>query len=186
MALGPKEMGEAIVKNLKEKTGKELPEWLKLLEENVPDGTKKEKIAWLKSQNGLGHYQAVTVVERSEGELVYDNGEKLVDALFDGKPAELKAAYTKLIEMIEKLGSDIKIKPCVGYVPFYRKKQFLVVKPSKDKLVIGLALPESMDEALLSPAKGLGGSNRITSQMAVVDFKDEHLAVIKRAYELDV
>lgn len=60
MALNPKQMGEAIIRNLKEKTGKSLEEWLKELSETKLQ-EKKEVIEFLKNQKGLGHFQAQEV-----------------------------------------------------------------------------------------------------------------------------
>lgn len=62
MGLSPKQMEEAILKNLKEKTGKSLPEWLSLLsEENLSN--KKEMKICLKEKHALGHFQAQTIVD---------------------------------------------------------------------------------------------------------------------------
>lgn len=62
MALSPKEMESAIVKNLPEKTGKSLNDWLAvLLEENLSDT--KEMKACLKEKYKVGHFQAQTIVK---------------------------------------------------------------------------------------------------------------------------
>ena len=53
MALGPKQMGEAIIRNLKEKTGKTLEQWIELIEQETLQD-KKEIIAFLKTENGIG------------------------------------------------------------------------------------------------------------------------------------
>ena len=62
MGLSPQEMENAIVKNLSEKTGKSIDEWLRLLlEENLLD--KKEMKAYLKEKHKVGHFQAQTIVK---------------------------------------------------------------------------------------------------------------------------
>jgi len=62
MSLSPKEMENVIVKNLPEKTGKSLDEWLKvLLEESLSDT--KEMKACLKEKHKVGHFQAQTIVK---------------------------------------------------------------------------------------------------------------------------
>ena len=62
MGLSPKEMENAIIKNLLEKTGKSIDEWLRvLLEENLPD--KKEMKSCLKEKHKVGHFQAQTIVK---------------------------------------------------------------------------------------------------------------------------
>lgn len=62
MGLSPKEMENAIVKNLPEKTGKSLDGWLEvLLEEKLSDS--KEMKACLKEKYKIGHFQAQTIVK---------------------------------------------------------------------------------------------------------------------------
>ena len=62
MALGPKEMGEAIIRNLKAKTGKDLPEWIDVVKQSGHT-EKKVIIGFLKDEHKLGHFQAQKVVE---------------------------------------------------------------------------------------------------------------------------
>ena len=62
MGLSPKEMEDAIIKNLRDRTGKSLNEWLKVLsEENLSN--KKEMKSCLKEKYNLGHFQAQTIVK---------------------------------------------------------------------------------------------------------------------------
>lgn len=62
MGLSPQEMENAIIKNLPEKTGKSLNEWLIiLLKENLSN--KKEMKSYLKEKHKIGHFQAQTIVK---------------------------------------------------------------------------------------------------------------------------
>jgi hypothetical protein len=62
MSLSPKEMENAIVKNLPEKTGKSMDEWIRiLLEENIPNKNEMKKC--LKEKYKVGHFQAQTIVK---------------------------------------------------------------------------------------------------------------------------
>lgn len=63
MGLSPKEMEEAIIRNLSEKTGKTLAEWHELLS-HTEQSTKKEMKSLLKSGYQLGHFQAQVIVNR--------------------------------------------------------------------------------------------------------------------------
>ena len=57
MALGPKEMSEAIVRNLKAKTGKDINEWITVVQQS--GHTEKKAITlFLKNECKLGHFQA--------------------------------------------------------------------------------------------------------------------------------
>lgn len=51
------------------------------------------------------------------------------------------------------LGNDVKHKPCKGYIPYYRQKQFLILKPLKNTMKIGLSLPNEYSNNLLNEAK---------------------------------
>ncbi len=62
MSLSPKEMEDAIIKNLPEKTGKSMDEWLSvLLKENLSN--KKEMKSCLKEKYKIGHFQAQTIMK---------------------------------------------------------------------------------------------------------------------------
>ena len=62
MGLSPKEMETAIIKNLSEKTGKSMDEWLELLlKENL--SSKKEMNEFLKEKYNVGHFQTQTIVK---------------------------------------------------------------------------------------------------------------------------
>lgn len=65
MALNPKEMSEAIIRNMKEKTGKSLEEWIGVVKESKLQ-EKKEIIDFLKTEKGLGHFQALEVFKQSK------------------------------------------------------------------------------------------------------------------------
>ena len=62
MGLSPKEMEDAIINNLQEKTGKSMSEWLTVLsKENF--AIKKEMKSCLKEKYKIGHFQAQTIVK---------------------------------------------------------------------------------------------------------------------------
>jgi hypothetical protein len=63
MGLSPAEMNAAIIKNLPEKSGKSLDEWLCVLTASKLTDKKALK-ALLKDVHGVGHFQAQTIVMR--------------------------------------------------------------------------------------------------------------------------
>lgn len=67
MGLSPSEMQEAIIKNLRDKTGKTLEQWLSEIKKlEVKDD--KELFKILKTTYGLGHFQAQVIIKkRAEG-----------------------------------------------------------------------------------------------------------------------
>jgi hypothetical protein len=66
MALGPKQMGETILRNLEEKTGKTMEQWISTVKKSKLTD-KKSILDFLKNTHGVGHFQAQKIVERLEG-----------------------------------------------------------------------------------------------------------------------
>ena len=50
-----------MIANLPEKTGKTLAQWVRIAS-RCPGATDAERVAWLKKEHGLGHFQARLVV----------------------------------------------------------------------------------------------------------------------------
>ena len=172
-------MGEAILRNLKSKTGKTLDEWLAIAEAS-PATSKKDLAAYLKSEHHLGHFQAQKVAEAYVGENPYGDAEALVGTLF-GTP-EQRAAYTRWSAAIRALGEDVHSAPCRTYVPFGRERQFAALYPGADGLSIGLRLAEV-------PASLQNDSNRGSAQLNArldrpwpAEVDDEALVHLRAAY----
>ncbi len=60
MALSPEQMKEAIIRNLREKTGKSLSDWLDILVAKKLN-EKKEIVQFLKTEEKLDHFQAQVI-----------------------------------------------------------------------------------------------------------------------------
>ena len=65
MGLSPSEMQEAIIKNLPQKTGKSLEDWLVVVSK-IKVNTSKELLERLKSEFNLGHFQAQIIIKHFE------------------------------------------------------------------------------------------------------------------------
>lgn len=62
MALNPKQMRDAILRNLEVKTGKSLAQWLVIVRKSgLTD--RKTIVDYLKKEYGVGHFQAQTIWE---------------------------------------------------------------------------------------------------------------------------
>ena len=151
MALGPKEMGERILRNLKAKTGKELNEWLDIIRASGLS-EKKPVMDYLKTQHDVGHFQAQKIYEQFTGTDIYQNPEKFIVDLFNS--ASSMSRFRELESIIKQTGEDVKMQPCKTYIPFYRSKQFAVVTVGKSGEVrLGLNLPDDFKNHNFSKAK---------------------------------
>src|SRR3989339_78448 len=185
MSLGPKQMEEAIFRNLHKNTGKTLEEWIKNLEKSKVKGI-KEQIAWLKTQ-GLGTNQATFIVFKvNKVENIYEDGDKLVDELFSGDFKKYRKDYDKLMSKVKKLGNDVSVRPCKTYIPLYRNKQFVTIKPIKKGLALGLALKTEPKSRRIVPSAKNIGSERIKYMIVINnsnEIDDELIKIIGESYK---
>lgn len=143
MAKSPEEMAEAMVRNLAEKTGKTLAQWLK-----IAGGSKLKKhgeiIKFLKSEHGMSHGYANLVAHKtlkSDAGSASNPGD-LVDQQYAGVKAELRPTYEKLIAAVTKFG-DVEVSPKKAYVSLRRAKQFALFQPSTaTRLDVGIKLKD--------------------------------------------
>ena len=104
-------MAAAMKANIKEKTGKTLAAWLKILK-----SAKLEKhgqmVSHLKSEHGVTHGFANMIVhEFRQGDAPASPSGDLVEGQYAGGKSDLKPIYDKLVKAVEKLGKDVEIAP---------------------------------------------------------------------------
>lgn len=159
---GPQEMFAAIARNLPEKTGKTLDQWVAVARRGPRDP--KARHAWLKEKHGLGFVQANVVsyfVDHPDG-FEPDAPEELLEPQYAGERAALRPIYDAIAAAARKLGKDVRIEPRQTYVAIVRERQFAVVRATtKDRVDLGFALSGHATTGRLAKAKNLG-SARIT------------------------
>ena len=130
-----------MVKNIEVKTGKSVPEWIKLARKS---GFQKHKeiLTWLKTEHGVPHmyanYIALQTLKSASGPGA--SGDEIA-ALFKGPKAALRPLYDELVAMVKGFGKDVEIAPKKNNVSLRRSKQFGLLQPSTaTRLDVGLIL----------------------------------------------
>lgn len=121
----------AIMRRLEENTGKTFEQWVVLLKKSGA-ASEAEALRWLKSEHGLGHFQASTVASHAfSGKVLgmYDDPDALAAKLYSGKRAVWKPLSEKLLALAKKQGRDVKINVCASYTSAYREHQFMLIRP---------------------------------------------------------
>lgn len=139
MSRSPQDMANAMIDNMKEKTGKTLQQWIAIAKKS---GAAKhgEIVKMLKSDHGMTHGFANLVALKT---LKSDAGSigkttDLVAAQYAGDKAALKPIYDAVIKAAESCGA-IEIAPKKAYVSLRRSKQFAIIQPStKTRVDLGL------------------------------------------------
>ena len=188
----PREMGEAIVRNLPQRTGRSLAEWVKVVRATgITDWSEAKN--WLKENHGLSTMYAYMVAGAAieTGGPDYGDEEGLLSAMYSGAREKLRPIHDKVHAVAMKLGPDVEMVVCKTYISFRAKTQFAVVKPTTQTLVdIAVALPpDTPYTARLIPAANLGGGERNRHRFRVGSVKEvdsEVKAALKAAYEWDI
>ena len=171
MAKSPEEMAAAMIANLKDKTGKTLPQWLKIVKK-----ARLEKhgqiVKLLKADHKVTHGFANTADDP-------------VAAQYAGAKADLKPIYDALIKAVSKFGKDVEISPKKAYVALRRGKQLGIVQPStKTRVDVGINLKGDEPTERLEAS---GSFNSMVSHRVRLSSKSEVdkelVAWLKEAYK---
>lgn len=180
---------------LKQKTGRTLEEWVKLVQKNGP-ATEKERRVWLKAEHGLGMNYAGWIAEHSVGkgddgnpETYLRQAEESVKNMFSGAKESLLPIFNELLALGRGLGKDVKVCPGKTIVPLYRKHVFAQIKATtRTRIDLGLALRDSKVPKRLIDTGGFAKKDRITHRIEITSVKDIDAEVKKwltTAYEMD-
>src|ERR1051325_12076983 len=162
-------MTQKWIGELKQKTGRTLDEWIKLIKQEGPP-TEEGRRAWLKDQHKLGTNTAWWLAERSvgKGEEMGDpdaylaSAERDVDKMFSGGKAHLRPLYDALLKLGLKAGKEVKACPCQTIVPLYRNHVFAQIKPTTNSRIdLGFALGDMKPTGRLIDTGGFAKKDRI-------------------------
>lgn len=142
MSTSPDQATLNMIKNLEEKTGRTLDQWMKLARSA---GLEKhgEMVGWLKTKHALGHGYANLVVlkAREQASPGPAGSDDLVASWFAGEKIALRPLYDAVMAAVKELGGDVELAPKKTYMSVRRSKQFACVHPStKTRLDLGLQL----------------------------------------------
>ena len=189
-------MTQKWVAELKQKTGRSLDEWLRLVKKSGPKDEKSRR-EWLKTEHGLGTNSAWWLAERAEGkgsdvddpDTYLAAAEGYVEQMFTGSKASLRPIYDEILKVGLKVGKDVKACPCQTIVPLYRNHVFAQIKPTTTKRIdIGFALGDMKPKGRLIDTGGFAKKDRITHRIpleSVPDIDDEVKQRLKVAYDRD-
>ena len=185
MAQSPEEMAKSMIANMKEKTGKTIEQWLKIVAKSKLE-KHGEIVKHLKGEHGVTHgYANMIAHEHLKKDAVPAGGDDLVAAQYAGPKADLRPIYDKLIKAVETFGKDVEVSPKKTYVSLRRSKQFALVQPStKTRVDVGINLK---GEPPTDRLENSGSFNQMVShRVRVSDAKEvdkELIGWLKQAYE---
>jgi hypothetical protein len=187
MPKSPEEMAASMIANIKDKTGKELPEWISII--TTADLAKHGQIVkHLKTEHGVTHGFANLIarqaLEAASG-VAPASGDSLVDTQYGGAKSGLRPIYEDLVERVKSFGGDVEIAPKKAYVSLRRSKQFALIQPStKTRVDVGINLKGVDPTDRLEPS---GSFNSMCSHRVRVtegeQVDDELVGWLRSAYD---
>jgi predicted transport protein len=180
------EMANSMLQNLEDKTGKNLDQWIEIVDKSQV--TKhKEIINYLKSKYGLtyGYANLIALKTREAVEGTPPSGASLVDVRYSGNKSALRPIYEAIIESVVNFGEDVKIAPKKAYVSLRRSKQFAIVQPStKTRVDVGINLKGTESSDRLEPSGSFNAMVSHRVRLTKTDQVDDELTQwLKNAYE---
>ena len=180
----PEEMAASMRANLKEKTGKDIQQWLKIVGNAKLDKHGKI-VSLLKSDysvtHGFANLIAHDFLHQNKGS---EETVDLVAAQYSGAKESLKPIYEEILARLTHL-SELDVSPKKTYVSLRRKKQFALIQPStKTRVDVGINLKgDDATERL----ENSGSFNAMVSHRVRITAKeqidDELIRWLEAAYE---
>lgn len=165
-----KDMELAIIRSLPKKTGKTLEQWIAVLERSGPQG-RSERIEWLISTHGIGHFQARTIAYQAE-KRSSESDERKAEALFSRASPDALAVYGVILMFLRTLGNDIRATSTGEHMIFSCTRTFLAITPVKNGLSMGLSLSGESDNARFAPPTDFSQLPEITHQILLSSPQD--------------
>jgi hypothetical protein len=138
----PDDAAVTMIRNLEEKWGKSLAEWIDLVAASKLS-KHGEILKLLKDTHGLTHGYANLVAHKAREAAAGGSSDAAdpVEAQYGGAKAGLRPIYDKLVEAIGGFGDDLEFAPKKTYVSLRRNKQFGLIQPStKTRVDVGINL----------------------------------------------
>jgi hypothetical protein len=180
----------AFERNLPERTGKTLAEWIAFIQAEGPESEKARR-EWLMSEHDMTSNYAWWLAECAAGRGGPENydPEAYVEAMFSGGKAGLRPLYDELLEIALALGDDVKACPCQTIVPIFREHVVAQLKPStRKRLDLSFALQDEPATSRLLDTGGRSKGDRLTHRVGITkpeDIDDEVRGWLRQAYDLD-
>jgi Domain of unknown function (DUF4287)/Domain of unknown function (DUF5655) len=168
-------------RNIEQATGRSIKAWAALVVASGMEGH-GEIVAWLKTLHGFTHGNANLVALAARRRTIARGGHELVEAMYAGPKAPLRALHERVIDVACGFGSDVELAPKQAYVSLRRSRQFGTVGPGpRGRLEIGLNLPGTVTTARLEAATGMC-SHRVRLSSAD-ELDGDVLGWLREAYE---
>lgn len=172
MAKTSGEIEKEFIDTAKDRTGKSLQDWLKLVKSSGID-KRNDILEWLKKGHGLNHLQAqlITGIFLNNGNPVYINENALLENQFLKCP-EMRVVFDSISEKIISSFQGTQLIPKKTYLSFTAVREFAAINVKPKEIRLGLDLGDEAFTEVLQKSKLTGPMPRI-SHMVILS-ESEH------------
>ncbi|MDA3649470.1 DUF4287 domain-containing protein [Saccharopolyspora indica] len=183
----PSDMMAAVTESMRERTGRSLEEWVRLVEAEGPDPLDQKAVrGWLKEQHGVPQNSQWAIADAAARAAGWERPtvEGYIDGQYEGAKAVLRPIFDRVRELAEALGDDVTAEGWSTYTPFVRSRQFAAIAAAtKTRVDLGLRFVEAPDSPRLKPSKGPGQSTHKIGLTILDDVDEEVESLLRAAYE---
>ncbi|HEX7120068.1 MAG TPA: DUF5655 domain-containing protein [Longimicrobiales bacterium] len=182
----PNEMMAAVAASMKRRTGRDLDEWVALVQASGIDPLDQNAVRrWLRTEHGVpqnSQWAIADAAARAAG-WVPPTFDEYVDDQYAGAKAHLRPIYDRVASEILALGDDVRAEGRSTYVPFVRARQFAAVQAAtRDRVDLGLRFTDAPSSDRLVPAKAPGQSTHKVELRAMDEVDEEVRELLRVAY----
>lgn len=183
----PHHMMDAVTKNLEERTGRSLEQWVELVAASGVDPLDQNAVRrWLKAEHGVKQNSQWTIADAAARAAGWEppSVEEYASSQYLGPKAVLRPIFDRLRAVIEGMGEDVSVEGRSTYTPFVRRRQYAAVAAAAKKRVdLGLRFTTVPQSKLLVPSKGPDQATHKVEVTSIDDVTDEVVGLIRAAYE---
>lgn len=185
MAKTSGEIEKEFIDTAKDKTGKTLQDWLKLVKSSGIE-KRNDILEWLKKGHGLNHLQAqlITGIYLNNGNPVYINESALLENQF-AKCPDMRFVFDSISEKIISSFQGTQLIPKKTYLSFTAVREFAAINVKPKEIRLGLDLGDEPFSETLKKSKLTGPMPRISHMLILTELKDLNknaMALLTKSY----
>ena len=186
MAKTSGELEKEFIDGAKEKTGKTLDQWLKLVKSSGIE-KRNDIMSWLKKGHGLNHMQAqfVAGIYLNDGKPVYIDEGNLLENQFSKYPG-MRPLFDAISEKILNSFPGTQLIPKKTYLSFTAVREFAAVNVRSDEIRLGLDLGTEAFTDKIQKSKLTGPMLRISHMISINNekqFNKEVQQLLQKSYD---
>ncbi|MGH9116557.1 MAG: DUF5655 domain-containing protein [Acidimicrobiales bacterium] len=186
MPSGPEQMMDAVATGMKERTGRDLDEWVELVEASGLDPLDQLAVRrWLKSEHGVPQYSQWAIADAAARAAGWRRPTvaEYTDRQYQGPKAHLRPIFDRLADGILAFGDDVMVSGRSTYTPFVRARRFAIAAATKTRVDLGLRFRDPPTSERLRPAAAPGQSTHKIELTSVDDIDGDVVDLARVAYE---